>query len=107
MSRRISRSRLRLLGLEGGVETNFLKLSRFSRPSRLSFFGVEIESLDRDHVETIRDPQPYLNPKISLPKRSFSEVGVKRSKQEIETIIDQEIEIIAKIQEVETINFQN
>jgi hypothetical protein len=40
------------------VETNFLKLSRFSRPSRLTFFGVEIESLDRDHVETNRDPQP-------------------------------------------------
>jgi hypothetical protein len=39
-------------------------------------------------------------------------VGVKRSnfrrsKQEIETIIDQEIEIIAKFQEIETIILQN
>ncbi len=36
------------------VETNFLKLSR------LTFFRCQIESLDRDHVETNRDPQPYI-----------------------------------------------
>jgi hypothetical protein len=35
------------------VETNFLKLSRFSRPSRLILFWRQ------DHVETNRDPQGY------------------------------------------------
>ena len=33
--------------------------SRFSRPSRLIFFGRRDQDLDRDHVETNRDPQPY------------------------------------------------
>ena len=67
-SRRISRSRSRLFGLFGHVETksrflnldreisivetNFLKLSRFSRPSRLTFFRCRDRDLDRDHVET-------------------------------------------------------
>jgi hypothetical protein len=40
------------------VETNFLKLSRFSRPSRLILFWRRDRDLDRDHVETNRDPQP-------------------------------------------------
>ena len=39
------------------VETNFLKLLRFSRPSRLTFFWCRDRDLDRDHVETNRDPQ--------------------------------------------------
>jgi hypothetical protein len=42
------------------VETNFWKPSRFSWPSRLIFFGRRDRDLDRDHVETNRDPQPYL-----------------------------------------------
>ncbi len=42
------------------VETNFLKLSRFSRPSRLTFFWCRDRDLDRDHVETNRDPQAYI-----------------------------------------------
>jgi hypothetical protein len=41
------------------VETSFLKLSRFSRLSRLTFTSVEIGSLDRDHVKTNWDPQAY------------------------------------------------
>ncbi len=41
------------------VETYFLKLSKISRRSRSTFRSVEIESLDRDHVETNRDPQAY------------------------------------------------
>ena len=41
------------------VETNFWKPSRFSRPSRLVFFGRRDRDLDRDHVETNRDPQAY------------------------------------------------
>ncbi len=72
-SRRISWSRSRLFGLFGRVETksrfldldreilivetNFLKLSRFSRPSRLTFFRCRDRDLDQDHVETNRDPQ--------------------------------------------------
>ena len=40
------------------VETNFWKPSRFSRPSRLILFGRRDRDLDRDHVETNRDPQP-------------------------------------------------
>ena len=53
------------------VSTDFSILIEISRSSRLTFwncrdflgrrdrlfFGVEIESLDRDHVETNRDPQ--------------------------------------------------
>ncbi len=37
--------------------------NRQDYPSRRDwyFFGVEIESLDRDHVETNRDPQAYKN----------------------------------------------
>ena len=41
------------------VETFFLKLSRISRQSRLTFKSVEIETLNRDHVETNRDHQGY------------------------------------------------
>ncbi len=58
------------------VETSFFKLSRFSWQSRgqflncqdcqdclnsrvISFWTVKIETLDRDHVETNRDPQAY------------------------------------------------
>jgi hypothetical protein len=46
------------------VETFFLKLSRISRQSRLTFKSVEIETLDRDHVETNRDHQGYKNLKL-------------------------------------------
>ena len=41
------------------LETNFCKPSRFSRPSRLIFFGRRDRDLDRDHVETNQDPQAY------------------------------------------------
>jgi hypothetical protein len=72
MSWQISRSRSRLLGLEGGVETksrflnldwdfsiiktSFLKLLRFSWPLRLTFCQCQ----DWDHVETNQDPQAYI-----------------------------------------------
>ena len=70
----IATSRSRYLDLDGDVETksrflnldrdiliveaNFLKLSRFSRLSRLILFWRRDRDLDRDHVETNRDPQP-------------------------------------------------
>jgi hypothetical protein len=87
MSQQISQSRSRHLGLESGVETksrflnldrnfsivetSFLKVSRFSQLSRQAFFGVEIESLDRDHVETNQDPQAYQEGITQWPKKSI------------------------------------
>ena len=41
------------------VETNFLKLSRFSLPLRLILFWRRDRDLDQDHVETNQDPQAY------------------------------------------------
>jgi hypothetical protein len=40
------------------VETNFWKPSRLSITSRLILFWRRDRDLDRDHVETNRDPQP-------------------------------------------------
>jgi hypothetical protein len=69
MSPQISRSRSRLIGLEGAVETKlYSKTSRLSRQAfgycqdflnhrDLLFASVEIESLNQDHVETNQDPQ--------------------------------------------------
>ena len=58
----------RFLGLDRDisiVETNFWKPSRFSRPSRLIFFGRRDRDLDRDQVETNRDPQAYITSEMT------------------------------------------
>jgi hypothetical protein len=54
------------------VETNFWKPSRFSRRSRLTFFWRRDRDLDRDNVETNRDPQPYKNLNYQLSKKNHS-----------------------------------
>ena len=59
------------------VETNFLKLSRFSQPSRLILFWRRDRDLDRDHVETNRDPQPYKNDKHLNSSNNLEQVPLK------------------------------
>ncbi len=65
-SRSRSRQKSRFYSISH-VETSFFELSRlvstvetfFLKLSRLTFKSVEIETLDRDHVETNRDHQGY------------------------------------------------
>ncbi len=63
------------------VETNFLNLSRFSRPSRLILFWRRDRDLDRDHVETNRDPQPYEERLRVKSKNNKSSIAWKERKK--------------------------
>jgi hypothetical protein len=51
-----------LISIEISRSSRLTFENRRDYPSRRDwlFFGVEIESLDRDHVETNRDPQAYI-----------------------------------------------